>query len=130
MAACTAVSAAFAPGAFAQSTNTVTSPDGKLAVTVTAAANGTITYRIDRAGKLVLGDSALGLTFDGADLASKLKPAGATAIKPVSDKYELAAGKRRHVSYAANERTWHYTNLNKAALDLHARRQSVRYSPY
>ena len=109
---------AVVPVAFAQSTNAVTSPDGKLAVTVAAAANGAITYRIDHAGKPVLGDSALGLTFDGLDLASKLKPAGATAVHPVSDKYELAAGKRRHVSYAGNERTWHYTSNKKQALDI------------
>ncbi|AVR97482.1 glycoside hydrolase family 97 protein [Pseudoduganella armeniaca] len=109
---------AVAPIACAQSVDTVASPDGKLLVTLATAANGTVTYRIDRAGKPVLGASALGLTFDDADLASNLKAAGATAPQRITDRYELATGKRRHVSYAANERTWRYTNPRQQALAI------------
>jgi len=104
------------PFALAQPADTVASPDGKLAVTVATAGNGTITYRISRDGKPVLGDSALGLVFDGADLASKLTPEGSTAPQRVTDSYELVSGKRRHVSYAANERTWRYVNPGRQAL--------------
>ncbi|WEF33918.1 glycoside hydrolase family 97 protein [Pseudoduganella chitinolytica] len=107
---------AAAPFACAQPATSVTSPDGKLAVTVATAANGTVTYRVSRAGKPVLLPSALGLTFEDADLASGLKPAGAGATRRVADRYELATGKRRHVSYAANERTWRYTNPRQQAL--------------
>ncbi|GGB88125.1 glycoside hydrolase family 97 protein [Pseudoduganella buxea] len=104
------------PFALAQPADTVASPDGKLAVTVASADNGTITYGISRDGKPVLGGSALGLVFDGADLASKLTPEGSTAPQRVTDNYELVSGKRRHVSYAANERTWRYVNPARQAL--------------
>jgi len=95
---------AAAPFAFAQSADVVHSPDGKLAVTVTTAANGTVTYRISRAGKPVLQESALGVLLDDGDLTTGLD----TDVERVSERYELAAGKRRKVSYTANERTWRY----------------------
>jgi hypothetical protein len=107
---------AVAPIACAQSFDTVARPDGKLRVTLAMGANGTVTYRVSRAGKPVLLASPLGLAFEGADLASGLKPAGATVSQRIADRYELAAGKRRHVSYAANERTWRYTNPRQQAL--------------
>ncbi|QGZ38554.1 glycosyl hydrolase family 97 [Pseudoduganella flava] len=102
--ACTVASNTFAHA----SAQTLTSPDGKLAVTVAQSTGGGVTYRIARDGKTVLRDSKLGLTFDGIDLAGKLKPEDVSPERRIDDQYELVAGKRRNVTYAANERTWRY----------------------
>ncbi|WBS00958.1 glycoside hydrolase family 97 catalytic domain-containing protein [Pseudoduganella sp. SL102] len=105
--------------AFAQpSQQTVTSPDGKLAVTVAQAKDGGVTYRIARAGKPVLRHSALGLSFDGADFTKRLSAQEVSAERPISEQYELVSGKRRHVTYAANERTWRYLNNEKQPLEI------------
>ncbi|MBB3221563.1 glycoside hydrolase family 97 protein [Pseudoduganella umbonata] len=115
-----AASAIAAPAvAFAQpSPHTVASPDGKLTVTVAQAKDGGVTYRIARAGKPVLRDSKLGLSFDGADFTTKLGAPEASPAREIREQYELVAGKRRHVTYAANERTWRYLNPGKQSLDI------------
>ncbi|HEX8605659.1 MAG TPA: glycoside hydrolase family 97 N-terminal domain-containing protein, partial [Pseudoduganella sp.] len=110
-----AVSALAAPAAFAQ---TLASPDGKLAVTVAQSTDGTVTYRIARAGKPVLGESKLGLSFDGVDFTSKLAAQDVSPERPVSEQYELVSGKRRHVTYTANERTWRYLNAASQPLEI------------
>ncbi|GGY00344.1 glycoside hydrolase family 97 protein [Massilia dura] len=110
-----AVSAFAAPAAFAQ---TLSSPDGQLAVTVAQSKDGGVTYQIARAGKPVLRESALGLSFDGVDFTKKLTALDVSPPQPVDEQYELAAGKRRHVTYAANERTWRYVNASQQPLEI------------
>jgi hypothetical protein len=110
-----AVSALAAPAAFAQ---TLSSPDGKLAVTVAQTKDGAVTYQIARAGKPVLRESNLGLSFDGADFTKKLVPQDVSPPQAVNEQYELAAGKRRHVTYTANERTWRYVNASRQPLEI------------
>ncbi|WP_338764028.1 glycoside hydrolase family 97 catalytic domain-containing protein [Massilia sp. METH4] len=115
-----AASALAAPAvAFAQpTTQTLTSPDGKLAVTVAQTDDGAVTYRIARGGKPVLRESALGLSFDNADFTRQFAQQDVSAERVVNESYELVAGKRRNVTYAANERTWRYLNADKQALEI------------
>jgi hypothetical protein len=108
-----------APASFTQAfAQTLTSPDGKLAVTVAQSKGGGVAYRIARDGKIVLRDSQLGLTFDGIDLAGKLKPEDVSPERRIDDRYELVAGKRRNVTYAANERTWRYAGGDGHKLEI------------
>ncbi|WP_027867599.1 glycoside hydrolase family 97 protein [Massilia alkalitolerans] len=96
----------------------LTSPDGHISVTVSAASNGTLSYAVARHGKPVILPSPLGLRLEGADLATGLKIAATSAIKPVRDSYELATGKKRHISYAANEQVYTVRNARGQAMDL------------
>ncbi|MFN3788752.1 glycoside hydrolase family 97 catalytic domain-containing protein [Massilia sp.] len=96
----------------------LTSPDGHIAVTVTAAPGGTLSYAIARDGKPVILASPLGLQLEGADLATRLRIVSTSAIKPVRDSYELATGKKRRISYAANEQVYTVRNAQGQAMDL------------
>lgn len=96
----------------------LTSPDGRIAVTVAAAPSGALSYAVARDGKPVILPSPLGLQLQGADFAGKLALASASAVKPVRDSYELATGKKRHVSYAANEQVYTVRNARGQAMDL------------
>jgi len=96
----------------------LTSPNGHISVTVSATTSGTISYAIARNGKPVILPSPLGMRLEGADLASKLTIASASAIKPIRDDYELATGKKRAVTYAANEQTYTVRNAQGQAMDI------------
>ncbi|QBE65539.1 glycoside hydrolase family 97 protein [Pseudoduganella lutea] len=113
-----APAAAFAAPPSQPAAQTLTSPDGKLAVTVAQTKEGAVTYKIARAGKPVLRESALGLSFDGADFTKKLAAQDVSAERTVNEQYELVSGKRRNVTYAANERTWRYLNAARQPLEI------------
>ncbi|WP_377704493.1 glycoside hydrolase family 97 catalytic domain-containing protein [Pseudoduganella sp. UC29_71] len=95
----------------------LSSPDGRLAVSVRVAQGG-VTYAVSRDGKPVLLPSALGLILEGADFTQDLVLAGLTAARPVSDKYQLAVGKRRNISYAANEQVYTLRNAQKQTMEV------------
>ncbi len=97
---------------------TLTSPDGRISVTVSAAPAGPLNYAIARDGQPVILPSPLGLRLEGADLANKLTIASSSAIKPVRDSYELATGKKRTISYAANEQIYTVSNTQGQAMDV------------
>ncbi|MFC5460434.1 glycoside hydrolase family 97 protein [Massilia niabensis] len=96
----------------------LTSPDGRISVAVTAAPSGALTYAVAREGKPVILPSPLGLQLQGADLASGLTLAATSPRKLVRDSYELAAGKKRKVSYAANEQVYTVRNAQGQAMDV------------
>ena len=108
-----AVAAAAAPAANAA----LKSPDGHLAVSVRVQQSG-VTYAISRDGKPVLLPSALGLKLEGADFTQDLVLAGLTAARPVSDKYQMVVGKRRSISYAANEQVYTLRNAQKQTMEV------------
>ncbi|MGI4843376.1 MAG: glycoside hydrolase family 97 catalytic domain-containing protein [Janthinobacterium lividum] len=97
---------------------TLSSPDGRVAVTVAAAPSGALTYAVARAGKPVILPSPLGLRLQGADLASGLTIAAVSKVKPVRDSYELATGKKRRITYAANEQVYTVRNAQGQAMEL------------
>jgi hypothetical protein len=95
----------------------LSSPDGRISVTV-AASSGTLSYTVARDGKPVILPSPLGLQLQGADLASGLTIASTSPVKPVRDNYELAVGKKRNISYAANEQLVTVRNARGQSMDL------------
>ena len=96
----------------------VTSPDGSISVTVTATPSGALSYSVARAGAPVILPSPLGLRLQDADLATKLAIAATSPVKPVRDSYELATGKKRNITYAANEQVYTVRNPQGQAMDL------------
>lgn len=110
-----ALAAAF--GAHAQAA-ALSSPDGRIAVTVTAAPSGALTYAVAREGRPVILPSPLGLQLKGADLASGLVLAATSPSRPVRDRYRLATGKKRDIAYAANEQVYTVRNAQGQAMDV------------
>lgn len=96
----------------------LTSPDGHIAVTVSAAPGGTLSYAVARDGKPVILPSPLGLQLQGADLRAKLVIVSTSAVKPVRDSYELATGKKRRITYAAREQVYTVRNAKGQAMDI------------
>lgn len=114
-----ALAAAFCTQAQAQAqAATLSSPDGRIAVTVTAAPSGALTYAVAREGRPVILPSPLGLQLKGADLATGLALAATSPARPVRDRYQLATGKKRDIAYAANEQVYTVRNAQGQAMDV------------
>jgi len=96
----------------------LTSPDRHISVEVRVTPAQTLEYSIARDGKPVILPSSLGLRLEGADLANKLTLAATSPVKPVSDDYELATGKKRRISYRANEQVYTVRNPRGQAMDV------------
>ncbi|NYE59592.1 hypothetical protein FHW58_000744 [Duganella sp. 1224] len=93
------------------------SPDKHIAVTVRQS-EGRLTYAIARDGKPVLLPSDLGLQLAGADLTDGLTLVAASAPRVVEDHYQMAVGKRKDISYRANEQTWSLQNAKAQKIDI------------
>jgi hypothetical protein len=96
----------------------LTSPDRHISVEVRITPSQTLEYAIQRDGKTVILPSRLGLRFEGADLDSQLKLAATSPVKPIADDYELATGKKRRISYRANEQVYTVCNAKGQAMDV------------
>jgi hypothetical protein len=94
------------------------SPDRHIAVELRVTPTHTLEYGVRRDGRAVILPSRLGLQLEGADLANGLRLAATSSIKPVSDSYELAAGKKRRIGYRANEQVVTVRNAKGQAMDV------------
>jgi hypothetical protein len=94
------------------------SPDGNLAVVFKLDTGGVPVYRIERAGRVVLQESRLGLVRDDEDFSRGLALDGASATEPVEDRYEILTAKRRINDYRANRRVYHLATAAGKKLDL------------
>ena len=93
------------------------SPDHHIEVRLQVEA-GKLAYTIQRDGKAVLLASDLGLELQGADLLHGLEIDGVSGIRPIREHYQMAVGKRRDISYRANERTWSVHNAQQQKMDI------------
>lgn len=116
IAAALSAAAIIAPAHAAQST-ALRSPDKHVAVTVRAE-DGKLTYAIARDGKPVLLASDLGLQLAGADLRNDLTLLAASAPRVVEDRYQMAVGKKRDITYRANEQTYSLQNAKQQKIDI------------
>jgi hypothetical protein len=108
-----ASAAAFSAPAYAE----LRSPDKHIAVTVSAE-DGKLTYAIARDGKPVLLASDLGLQLAGADLRNDLMLLATSAPRVVEDRYQMAVGKKRDITYRANEQTYSLQNAKQQKIDI------------
>ena len=112
------IAASGAPLAQGAPETRITSPDGRIAVTVRLSDTGAPLYQIQRAGKPVLGESKLGLIRHDADFSQGLKLVSESPQQPVNDTYELLTAKRRLNIYAANRKTLHLQIESGKQLDV------------
>lgn len=85
-------------------TVSVSSPDGRVAVTFELTDEGAPVYSLTLDGRALLESSPLGLVTDFARWDRDLALVSAGTVEPVEDHYGLAHGKQREVDYAANRR--------------------------
>ncbi len=94
------------------------SPDRRINVNVEQTPQQTITYTVLRDAKTVLRPSSLGLMLAGADFATKLSLEKPSSVRKINERYELAVGKKRHITYRANEQVFPVRNAQGRAMDL------------
>jgi hypothetical protein len=94
------------------------SPDRHISVELRITPSQTLEYSIQRDGQPVILPSRLGLQLAGADLANELTLTATSAVKPIADDYELATGKKRRISYRANEQVYTVRNAKGQAMDF------------
>ncbi|MBY0242432.1 MAG: glycoside hydrolase family 97 protein [Burkholderiaceae bacterium] len=94
------------------------SPDGHLAVDVTVGPGGVARYTVTRDGTAVILPSTLGLRLQGADFSRGLKLTQTSDAVRVSDRYTMAVGKRRQISYSASEQTYTLENRRKQRIAI------------
>ena len=102
--------------AFAK-TGTVTSPDGKVLVTVNDD-NGIPTYKVDYNGVRFLNPSPLGLKTNLGDFTSSLDLKGTSDVKTLDVKYQLPNIKKSDVDHKANVRIFTFARNGKDAFDV------------
>ena len=96
----------------------LTSPDRHIAVSVSVTPQQTLTWSVTRDGKPVILASSLGLQLEGADLAHGLRLANVSPTRAVSEQYTMATGKKRDISYAANEQIYTVQNSAQQKMDV------------
>lgn len=104
-------------GIKAQNTAKVSSPDGKLIVSVTTE-NGKPYYEISLNGKQFLTKSPLGLKTNVADLSEGLNMNNNFKNLKIDENYELPNIKKLKVHYVANEATFTFKKDTTTALDI------------
>lgn len=113
-----AAACALACSAVASQAHKLSSPDGRVGVTVALTEEGRPTYEVSYDGKNVLGTSALGLVCADVDFSRDLKLTDTVGPEDVRDTYELASGKQRVNTYAAKRWTFIYNELDGRRLDV------------
>ena len=101
----------------AQADETVSSPDGRVAVELTVDNQGRPCYQVSRDGQVVIAKSGLGLVTNIGNMAS-----GMTLTKvstsDVKDTYALRNIKQSHVSYEAREAVAQYEQNGRHVMDV------------
>lgn len=95
----------------------VTSPDGKLVVTVSDA-YGIPAYSITLNGKQFLNQSPLGLKTNIGDFTQGLSLKDSTAVRKIDESYELPNIKQSKVRYEANEAVFTLVKENRPVFDV------------
>ncbi len=91
------------------SAQTLTSPDGRLAVSLSCT-DGHPAYTLSLDGQPVILESPLGLTTTIGDFTQGLELKNVSEVKTVSESYDLASVKKSHIAYTANEQTFAFYN--------------------
>jgi alpha-glucosidase len=97
---------------------TLSSPDRHISLEVSVTPQQTLAWSLRRDGKPVILSSSLGLQIEGADLASGLRIASVSPTRAISDRYTMAIGKKKQISYAANEQVYTIENARKQKMDV------------
>ena len=95
----------------------ITSPDGKLVVTV-AAMDGRPSYSVSYDNVLFLKPSPLGMIANIGDFSSGMSLEKNVSTNKIDETYELASIKQSKVRYVANEAVFSFTQQGKTIYDV------------
>lgn len=95
----------------------ITSPDGKLVVTVFVE-NGSPFYSVSLNNKQFLEKSPLGINTSIGDFSTELTLNDSVAIKKITDNYSLPNIKKSQVDYEASEGVFTFSKSGRKVIDL------------
>lgn len=95
----------------------ITSPDGKLVVTVFIE-NGSPFYSVNLSNKQFLEKSPLGINTNIGDFSSELTLNDTVAIKKITDSYSLPNIKKSRVDYEASEGVLTFSKSGRKVIDV------------
>ena len=95
----------------------ITSPDGKLVVTVFVE-NGSPFYSVSLSNKQFLGKSPLGINTNIGDFSSELTLNDTVAIKKITDSYSLPNIKKSRADYEASEGVFTFSKAGRKVIDV------------
>ncbi len=98
--------------------NIITSPDRNISVLVGISENKNAFYTVKYEGKLLIGQSRLGITREDEDFSENLSLDSASNIQVIKDDYEILVGKKKKCSYLGNRKTLHFSNKNGEKIDI------------
>lgn len=99
-------------------TTDVSSPDGKLKVSVWVDEGGRPIYSVTANNEEVLRPSRLGIVREDGNFSEALSQISVSAVEKVSDQYSMFNAKKANIIYTANKRIIHLRNANKESLDI------------
>jgi len=97
---------------------TLYSPDSKLSIEVSVAAEGVPVYMVKHDNQTIIQKSALGLVSDLGDFTQKVNISNITPPKTLTEGYNSPAEKRANRTYTANSASLTLTTANKKALTI------------
>lgn len=96
--------------------NVIKSPDGRIQVTLDIR-DGQPFYQVSYDGKIVIGESPLGIITNVGDFRQRLTLKGVTE-KEVKDSYDVRNIKQSHIDYVANEAIASFEQDGKSVMDI------------
>ncbi|UTF61556.1 glycoside hydrolase family 97 protein [Gilvimarinus sp. DA14] len=105
-------------GCGAEQEHRLTSPDGDLVLTLSEGERGRIEYSLSHNNRAVLEPSPLGLVLNDARFDTNLTLVDAGEVSEVTDRYTMAHGKQREISYSANEQVFSVKNAEGDSLKV------------
>ncbi|SKD00709.1 Glycosyl-hydrolase 97 C-terminal, oligomerisation [Chitinophaga ginsengisegetis] len=91
-------------------TNQISSPDGKIAVTVFVDNTGVPRYSVTYNKTTVLEPSPLGIELDGINFSNGLQLTTVSATSTVHDHYNMLSGKKSSIQYEARKTSFTFQN--------------------
>jgi alpha-glucosidase len=96
----------------------INSPDGKISVYFRISGDKNACYRVEFAGKAVLGESRLGINREDGDFSNGVTFDSASDVNRIITYYEMPQGKKRYYSYQANRKIFHLKNASGEKIDV------------
>ncbi|HEY3931763.1 MAG TPA: glycoside hydrolase family 97 catalytic domain-containing protein [Verrucomicrobiae bacterium] len=93
------------------------SPNGQCKISVSLA-DGKLSYKVSRAGKIVIQQSPLGLQRDDQNFERRLVFQSAGKMESRREKYELFAGPQPQINHRLNFRALIFENENKIPIEI------------
>ena len=98
--------------------HTISSPDGKILISVELQEDGNIVYNASYQGEPVLVRSRLGIQWEESSQSENLSLAEVSPVTELSDHYQLFYGKKKECSYTANKRIFTFTQDGRDTLQV------------